>query len=367
MNREWIDLATRPELACTSAWTEACHAWWKSSDQRLREETLSSLHLSDAELAEWQRLALDERTLIRAQAHVTATRAAAEIDTTKRTLIAGLRNGPIVANHRDGSRTEYVDAAEVSKHVASLPAMFDLLPQHPILRAAWLTQAIGAIHPFRDSNGGTSRFLSSVELSRGALPPFILTKALREGAYVPALMLANQHQMWPLLQIHYECVHQTLASTLLAGSGGYGDWQQQEIARAARWTSLVDREWTHRLGTDSTRCVADERVFARFARRRVRLPMVPTPRCFEWKAVVPLPLQLDLVIAPVRAGETAWLVAAIDASIGDGEIAAATDGEAIPVYFVAPENESDEVVDLRFAAWSAQRIEQCVRGFARWI
>jgi hypothetical protein len=367
VDAHWRELWTRPELVCTTSWSDACREWWTTSDVRLRTETLSSLHLREDELDAWQARALDEGTLARAQAHVTATRAGEEYDTSKRTLVTGFRDAPIVANHRDGSRTVYLDASEVPQQVAMLAATFDALPTHPIVRAVWLTQAVGAIHPFRDSNGGTSRFLSSIELSRAALPPFMLTKLLREGPYIAALMLANEHQMWPLIHIFYEATQQTLANILLCGVGRHASWTSHEEARTERWASSASAAWHRALGTVALARTMAPGVLARLARRRVRLPILPEPRCFEWHSSTPLPLQLDLVLVPVRGGNHTWLVGSIDASIGDGDLAAIVDGEQVPEYFIAPANEPDDIVDCRFARWSELRIAQCIRGLSRWL
>ncbi|MFN0250306.1 MAG: Fic family protein, partial [Kofleriaceae bacterium] len=264
--------------------------------------------------------------------------------------------------------TEYLVAAEVSHHVAQLASSIDALPDHPFVRAAWLTQAIGAIHPFRDSNGGTSRFLCSIELSRASLPPFTLTRLLREGPYVPALMLANQHQLWPLLEIFYESIHQTLAKVLLSGVGNHASWSSEEDARTARWASSAGSIWQSALGFDAAkREVAVEIVLGRLARRGARFPIVPDPRCSEWYSNSPMPLQLDLAITPMRGGDETWLVASIDASLDDGELAANVDREPVATYFVAPSNEPDEIVDARFTSWCSQRARQCVRGLARWM
>ncbi len=368
MNREWCELATTPELTATSAWVQACRAWWDSSAGGLRERTLSSLHLREDELVAWRNEALDEGTLTRAQEHVTATRAGVEVDTTRRTLITGLRTARIVANHHDGSRTVYVEASEVRRHVATLAATLGALPPHPILRAAWLLQAIGAVHPFTDSNGGTSRFLASLELSRATLPPFALTGLQRDLTYVPALMQANEHRLWPLVQIVYESTHQTLAALLLEKVGADATWTSHEQARADRWISIANTGWQHTLGAASSpRTIAMREVVARFARRGTRLPISPEPRCSEWHSAVPLPLQLDLLLVPVRGGDRTWLLGCIDASVGDGELAAAVDREPVAEYFVAPANEPDDVVDSRFARWNEQRIAQCIRGLARWL
>lgn len=368
VNREWSELAKTPELTATSAWVEACRAWWDSSVGRLRERTLSSLHLQEDELVAWRTGALDEGTLIRAQEHVTTTRAGVEVDTTKRTLITGLRTARIVANHHDGSRTVYVDASEVRRHVATLAATLRELPPHPILRAAWLLQAIGAIHPFADSNGGTSRFVASLDLSRAALPPFALTALQRELTYVPALMQANEHRLWPLVQIVYESTHQTLAALLLDRVGDDATWTSHEQARADRWMSIASATWQRALGAASSpRTIATRDVVARFARRGTRLPISPEPRCSEWHSAVPLPLQLDLLLVPVRGGDRTWLLGCLDASIGDGQLAAIVDHEPVAEYFVAPANEPDDVVDARFSRWNEQRVAQSIRGLARWL
>lgn len=376
---EWPALSVQPELACADAWSAACRAWWDDpSDPRLRERASEILLLGRDELAVWLGRRLDPAAVIRAHAHVTSMRAGVERDLSQRQLVTGaLRSHTVLAVHRGGARTVFMDAANVAAEVARFAGTLDGLPAHPFVRAAWLVQAIGAVHPFADANGGTSRFLASLELVRGFLPPLVLTVTLRNGAYIDGLMHANRTgEIGPLALAFQDIVQQSLATALLAGGGDRAAWDDQARARADRWVAAVERGWRVAIGAPlDGALVRDElatpaargAAIARLMRRGYRVPGAG-PRLAHWSLAAPLPVQLDLAIAPVHAGGVAWLVAMVAASVGiDGALGSAAHGDAVSALVIAPATEDDEHADLRFARWLARRLDQCVRGLAHWL
>jgi hypothetical protein len=103
-------------------------------------------------------------------------------------------------------------------------------------------------------------------------------------------------------------------------------------------------------------------------RRGYRVPIAPAPRLARWRLAAPLPVELDLVIAPVRAGGVGWLVAMMGASVGgDGALGSTGHSEAVSGALIAPATEDDAHADVRFERWLAVRVDQCVRGLARWV
>lgn len=382
---EWAALSSRPELACIGAWSAACRAWWDDpGDARLRARASEVLLLGRDELAAWLGRRLDPGALLRAHEHVTTMRAGLERDQSHRQLSAGaLRSHAVFVLHRGGARTVFMDARRAAAEVARLGDTLGALPEHPLVRAAWLVQAISAVHPFSDGNGGTSRFLASLELLRAHLPPLVLTVALRNGAYVDGLAHATQtNEIGPLSLAFHDMVQQSLAAALLAGGGVRGTWDAALRARAERWAASVDAGWRQAVGAPlDGALVRDElatpaargAVIARLLRRGYRVAAAPEPLlahwgCSAWGEAAPLPVALDLAIAPVAAGGVAWLVAMVGAGVGEGgALGSAAHGEAVSGFVIAPATEDDAHADLRFGRWLAARLDQCVRGLSHWM
>jgi hypothetical protein len=375
----WPAVAGRAEVACIEAWSAACRAWWEDArDGRLRELTSGALLLGGEELAGWLARRLDTPALILAHQHVTCMRAGLERDLALRDLAAGLRSRGALVLRRGGGRTMFMDAGDVAAEVARFADALDALPAHPLVRGAWLMQAIGVVHPFADGNGGTSRFLASLELVRAHLPPLVLTVEQRNGAYIDGLTHSNRTgDLGPLVVMLYEVVQQLIATALLARGGERGAWDARACASAERWVAMVERRWRAAVGAppDGEPVRADpagssERgaAIARLIRRGYRVPIAPEPRLARWRLAAPLPVELDLVIAPVRAAGVAWLVAMLGASAGDGgALGSAAHGEVVSGALVAPATEDDVRADARFERWVELRLDQCVRGLARWV
>lgn len=375
-NAEALDAL--PELACADAWTAACRAWWVDDrDPRLRDRSLATLLLSRDELAAWLARRLDPTALVSAHRHATSMRAGIERDLSRRALTtSAFRTGAVWAEHRGGARTVFAAAEDLPVQVEQLCATAAELPAHPFVRAAWLTQAIGAVHPFHDGNGGTSRFLASLELVRASLPPLVLSVAARNRSYIDALMEANRtNTLGRLALVVQDAVQQGVAAALLAGTGEPAAWDARTSERATGWIELADRRWRALLGAPLADVVVrDERTgsqiapaIARLSRRGYRLPVNPRPRGASWQLPTPEAIQLDLAIAPLRGGTTSWQIAMIAGSIGeDGSLAAIQAGEPVSAMFVAPDTEPDAMVEARFRRWLDVRLEQCVRGLTLW-
>ncbi|HEY0990041.1 MAG TPA: Fic family protein [Kofleriaceae bacterium] len=376
----WAVLSGRAEVACVAAWSAACRAWWEdTADPRLRERASEALLVGDGELATWLARRLDPPTLIRAHEHVTCMRAGLERDLSLRELTVGaLRSHTVASLHRGGARTVFMTADQVPEQVARFADALDALPEHPYVRGAWLVQAIGAVHPFADANGGTSRFLASLELVRAHLPPLVLTVVQRNGSYIDGLMHANRSgDLTPLVLAFHDVVQQLIATALLARAGEGAAWDDRARERAERWVAAVDRGWRAAIGAplDGGLTRADPEAtaergaaIARLMRRGYRVPITPAPRLARWRLAAPLPVELDLVIAPVRAGGVAWLVAMMGASVGgDGALGSTGHSEAVSGALIAPATEDDAHADVRFERWLAVRVDQCVRGLARWV
>jgi len=376
----WSVLAARAEVACVEAWSAACRAWWEdAADPRLRDRASEALLLGSEEMAAWLARRLDPPTLIRAHEHVTCMRAGIERDLSLRQLTVGaLRSHTVLALHRGGARTVFMEAGKVDGEVARFAAALDALPAHPFVRGAWLVQAIGAVHPFADANGGTSRFLASLELVRAWLPPLVLTVAQRNGSYIDGLMHANRSgDLTPLVMSFYEVVQQLIANALLARGGARAAWDAPARERADRWAAAVDRGWRAAIGAglddggvraEPAAPVDRGAAIARLMRRGYRVPIAPEPRLVHWRLAAQLPVELDLVIAPISAGGVAWLVAMLGASVGaDGALGSTGHGETVEGALIAPATEDDALADARFERWLAVRLDQCVRGLGRWL
>jgi hypothetical protein len=213
---------------------------------------------------------------------------------------------------------------------------------------------------------------------RAFLPPLVLTVTLRNGAYIDGLMHANRTaDLGPLALAFQDIVQQSLATALLAGGGDRAVWDPQARARADRWVAAVERGGRAAIGApldgagargELATPAARGAAIGRLMRRGYRVPGAPEPRLAHWSPAGPLPLQLDLAIAPVRAGGVAWLVAMVAAGVGaDGALGSAAHGEAVSGLLIAPATEDDAHADLRFARWLAVRLDQCVRGLAHWM
>jgi hypothetical protein len=260
-----------------------------------------------------------------------------------------------------------VPPEDVPRLVDSLCAQLAVMPAHPFLRAAFLIQAIGAVHPFRDANGGASRFFASLELARHHLPPFTLDVGLRNAGYIHALMESNRSGSLDRLSLLVaDVVQRGLAGLLLAGDAPRARWDAALAARADRWCARVDATWRDVVGDAGVVSAAATGVLARLVERGYRVPVIPAPRCASWQLEAPLPVRLDALIAPVRGGDATWLAAMIAATAGDGALGAVALTDAISPVFVAAGDEPDEVADERFARWLAIRTRQYAQGISHW-
>lgn len=347
-----------PHLACAVAWSAACAGWREHADARLRERTHEALFVTGAELAAWNALRLDQSGLQRAHAHVVAMRLAAERRGTKRAVVdSALRTAKVEAHGREGYAV-FPRAEELPARIDQLARDLDALPDHPFLRAAWIAQALGAIHPFIDANGGTARFAASLQLTRAALPPLLLSSAERNGPYIDAVVVADAGDLRPLVELVYTVTQRALADALLGSGGAPGAWDDASSARAERWLALIDTRWRAVAGMPQA---SDEDALPVLARRGAHLPLSPAPRCLRWSAT-DVPAQLAAAIAPARGGDVAWTIVTLGASfgpLGHPDSAATT--------FVAPATEQDAIADARFARWADDRITQCMRGLAAWM
>lgn len=366
VERGWLESAQDPEMACASTWSDVCCAWWSHpSDDRLRRRTFDALCVDDAELRAWQARRLDAAVLVRVHSHVIAARAELERDLWRRRLVTGaLRTTDAFIDRRDGGRFLFVDASEIHPAVERLAATLNKLPQHPFVRAAWIVQAVGAIHPFVDGNGGTSRFLASLELSRASLPPLVLSLVQRNTTYNKAVA-EGAMDLRPLQRVVYDTVQSEIAASLLDGTGGFPDLSDSSRARFVRWTAITDRCWRAAASMPVTIDEYADGSLARFARRGFKSSR--GARCVRWATRAPLPVQLELAVSPLRGGDEPWLVAALVATIADGTLGLLSHPEYIPSYFAAPSSEDDQTADARFERWVMRRLSQTVRGLASWM
>lgn len=367
--RTWSSHEGAPELACVGAWSAACRTWWEhATDRRLRRRVGEQLFLEEDELAAWRGFRLDQKSLLQAHTHVTASRAGAERTTIRRTLIAGaLRTTPVVSYQRSGRTMAFPDPAALPGLVADLARTYDVLPANPFVRAAWISQAIGAVHPFIDANGGTARFLSSLELSRAWLPPFVLTELQRNTSYADAIVEADLDP-GRMFYVVYDVVQQELAALLVAPHASPALWDEAMRARASDWGERTDAAWRAAAQLPIAMEDGGTPTLARFARRGYRLPYKPAPKLVRWSSTVPVPLQFELAISPVRAGDATWTIASVVATVGDeGALGQLTHREPIATVFVGAPTETDAALDARFERWIAKRIEQSVRGLAAWM
>lgn len=303
--------------------------------------------------------------MLRVHAHVTTTRAATE-GNVHRTLVTGaFRSVPVVAHERSGATTLFASPENLPKLLDELRLTFEALPQHPFVRAAWISQAIGAIHPFIDGNGGTGRFLSSMELTRARLPPFVLTSLQRNTSYVDA-MVDSDFGLPPLLDTVYDVVQHQLAN-VLAKDPPVAVWTNASQDLAATWIDHANKAWS-RVAPPNIECREDVSALVAFVRRGYRIPCLPEPRVVQWASTTPIPLQFQLAVAPARAADAMWTLASVTATAGDdGALAPILVGEPLAAVFVAPPTEPPVVVNARFERWLEKRIDQSVRGLAAWM
>jgi len=230
------------------------------------------------------------------------------------------------------------------------------LPEHPFVRAAWIAHAIAAVHPFVDANGGTGRFLASLELSRAWLPPFVVTELQRNTSYIDAMVQADNATA--MQHVVYDVVQQELAALLLAGPGAA--WTPSSRERADAWTKRVDAAWRTTSALPST---IEEGSIARFVRRGYRVPR--DAHLVRWSTP---PMQFELMVAPVVAGDAVWTIASVLASVGDdGALSPLVHREPIATVFVAAPSEDEAQVTARFDLWLARRIDHSVRGLTAWM
>ncbi|MGE0867610.1 MAG: Fic family protein [Kofleriaceae bacterium] len=301
--RGWLTRAEDPEMVCATAWSQACHTWWHDpTDDRLRRRVLDVLLLDGAELEGWVAMPLDEPGLVRAHGHVIAMRAGVERGAVNRILATGaLRSGPVISHHRSGRMIQFPDPDEMRGYVRTLPQSVERLPLHPFMRAAWISDTLGSIHPFTDANGGTARFLSSLALVRAWLPPLVLSSKQRDSTYITAIVT---HDHRALERVIYDAVQTELGTALLAGTGASATWDPASQARATTWIELADQAWCSAVGGQVMREASGAGGLARLARRGYRLARLrhrpvrdgcrgclsllsSSSRSFRWSAVRP--------------------------------------------------------------------------------
>jgi hypothetical protein len=118
---------------------------------------------------------------------------------------------------------------------------------------------------------------------------------------------------------------------------------------------------------DVQRASADAAI-SRIVRTGVRLPATPAPMLTSWRVASPVPAQIDLAVAVLRGGPSTWTVAFIGGRAGDhAELGAAIERQHVATYFVAASEEPDAIVQPRFRRWLDRRLDQIVRGLARWM
>jgi hypothetical protein len=258
----------------------------------------------------------------------------------------------------------FAEVDQIPVLLEELAVTYEALPANPFLRAAWTSQAIGAIHPFVDNNGGTARFLSSIELSRACLPPLVLTKVQRNTTYADAVVRADEDEIGPLTYVVYDVVQQELAQLLTSGPLQADDWPTEPLALADAWVARADTAWRAASSFPSERETGD---CLRFVRRGYRTPHL-APKITVWAATTPVPTRFELSVSPVRVGNATWTIASILASVGeDGDLAPQLIKEPIATVFVAAPTENESDVHARFDHWLATRIDQTVRGLAAWM
>ncbi|MDX2091708.1 MAG: Fic family protein [Kofleriaceae bacterium] len=330
---------------------------------------LDVLLVTAGELETWKASPFDEAELVRAHGHVVAMRAAHERGSVRRTLVTGaLRSSPVASYLRTGQRVDFMHHSEVPRYVAEVARTRALLPAHPFLRAAWIIDVLGVIHPFVDSNGGTARFMGSLELTRAWLPPLALSWEQRNGSFLVAIVT---HDLAMLELVVYRTVQQELARLLLVGDAWSAAWDDRAAGRAGRWTALTDAAWARATGAPTVVDSPGAAGFARLARRGYRLPRA-TPHCLRWRVPGQVPVQIELAVASVRGGPSAWTIAVLGGSVGDdgalGPVIGPGAGidEVSPV-FVAAASELEADVDARFERWLDARIAQCTKGLSAWM
>jgi hypothetical protein len=350
-----------PRLACATSWTEACARWWRGDDVRLRQRAAAVLYASERELAAWHALRLDRAGLQRAHGHVVGTRLAAERHGGKRTVVTSeLRRVPLEA-HAGPWYAAFPAPDELPALLTQLAAELEALPEHAFVRAAWVAQTLGAIHPFRDANGGTARFLASLQLTRAALPPLVLSSAQRNGSFVDAVARADDGDLAPLGMLVHDAVQREVANVLLAGHGTPATWDATSEARADSWLARVDARWRAVLGSETD---VDGAALPVLVRRGLRVPVRPAPRERRWVARRGPPVELAVAIAPVLGGDVPWTVVLVGAGLGElGPLGDTAGGSRC---FVAPATEPARLVEARFAAWLDERLAVFRQGMAAW-
>lgn len=124
----------------------------------------------------------------------------------------------------DGLVHEYCPPEHVRSEIDRLLAMFaELPPDLPEVRAAWLHHRFVQIHPFQDGNGRVARAITSFELVRGGLFPFIVERHERDTEYFPALEAADAGDLRPLVEMigraMTRCLRAALATRNPVASG----------------------------------------------------------------------------------------------------------------------------------------------------
>jgi|GEM_PF-4732663 len=276
-----------------------------------------------------------------------------------------LRTVPVVTHGRDGSIAYFPDAKELPARVARVCRDLETLPEHPFLRAAWISQAVGATHPFVDGNGGTARFLSSIQLTRSHFPPLILSTAQRNGAYIEAIVDADSVGLQPLVQVVYDVVQRELAIALISGAPSATSWSDTSRQRASTRVRCVDQVWNAVVGSAAVDTREDE-IAPLFARRGLRI--AANAGLTRWSSPLEVPVQFVLAISPARGGDETWTVASIAAFVGVREpVAALTPPDVITAFFVAPDIEPEPLALARLSRWLEFRVGEFVKGLAAWM
>lgn len=131
-------------------------------------------------------------------------------------LLKGIyKSRPNNPTREDGSVHEYCPPEHVASEMDRLVELYRNIPsEYPEVRAAWLHHAFTQIHPFQDGNGRVARALASIDFIRSGLFPLLVDRTEFGKKYVPALELADQGNLQPLISYFAECQRRMLLKAI---------------------------------------------------------------------------------------------------------------------------------------------------------